>query len=111
MRRKELLDYFLSTPRGCFVICRSHLQSADVAATSTQNKVSLTPVTPVIPVTVEAFTSLHNLITEDACAAACDKACRHPLQICAQKLASAAKICFDNQSLRSRHESVGTGHE
>jgi hypothetical protein len=28
-----------------------------------------------------------------------------------QKLASAAKICFVDQSLRSRHISVGTGHE
>jgi hypothetical protein len=82
-----------------------------MAATSTENKVSLTPVTPATPVTVEAFTSLHNLITEDARAAACDKSCRNPLQICVQKLASAAKICFANQGLRSRHESVGTGHE
>jgi hypothetical protein len=88
-----------------------HSSSADVAATSTQNKVPLMPVTPVTPVTVEAPTSLHNLIKEDACAAASDEACRQPLQMRVQKLASAATICFANQSLRSWHESVGTGHE
>jgi hypothetical protein len=61
------------------VICRSRPQSivssAEVAATFTQDKVPLTPVMPVAPVTEADFTALHDLIKEDACVAACDEAC------------------------------------
>jgi hypothetical protein len=76
---------------------------ADVAATSSQNDVPPTPVTPVTPVTVEALMSLHNLIKQDACAAASDEASRQRLQRRVQKLASAAKISFAKQSLLQDH--------
>jgi hypothetical protein len=73
--------------------------SANVAATSSRNKVLLTPNTPVTPVTVEALTSLHNLIKQDTCAALSNKASRRRLQMRVQKLASAAKISFAKEGL------------
>jgi hypothetical protein len=60
---------------------------------------SLTPKTPVTLVTVEALTSLHNLIKQDACAALSNKASRQRLQMRVQKLVSAAKIFFAKQGL------------
>jgi hypothetical protein len=53
--------------------------SADVAATSSRNEVLPTPETPVTPVTVEALTSLHDLIKQDTCAALFDEASRRRL--------------------------------
>jgi hypothetical protein len=70
-----------------------HSSSANVAAMSTQNKVPLTPVTPVTPVTAEALTSLHNLIKEDACAAASDEACRKFLQMRVQNRCRRNMLC------------------
>jgi uncharacterized protein YfkK (UPF0435 family) len=77
--------------------------SADVAATSPRNEMSPTPETPVTPVMVEALTSLHDLIKQDACAASSDEASRQHLQMRVQKLASAAKISFAKQGLLQEH--------
>ena len=79
---------------------------ADVAATFCQNEVPPTPVTPVTPVTVEALTSLHHLIKQDACAAASDEASSQRLQRRVQKLASAAERSIAKQSLLQDHNGL-----
>lgn len=52
------------------------------------------PVTPVTPVTIEALTSLHNLIKQELDKPNTDRIQRH-----VQKLASAAKVSFAKQTL------------
>ena len=59
------------------------------------------PVTPVMPVTVQALTSLHDQIKQDSRSS--DKASKQRLQKCVEKLASAAKISFARQSLLQDH--------
>ncbi|KAF2177378.1 hypothetical protein K469DRAFT_603436, partial [Zopfia rhizophila CBS 207.26] len=54
--------------------------------------------TPVTPVTTEAVTSLHNLISQEACALNDEPSKRH-LQRHVQKLASAARISLAKQTL------------
>jgi hypothetical protein len=54
-------------------------------------------------VTVEALTSLHDLIKQDTCAALSDEASRRRLQMRVQKLASAAKISFAKEGLLQNH--------
>ncbi|KAF2022767.1 hypothetical protein EK21DRAFT_119410 [Setomelanomma holmii] len=80
--------------------------SVTVAATSSQNEVSPTPETPVTQVTIEALTSLHDLIKQDACAPSSDKASRRRLQMRVQKLASAAKISFAKEALLQDHNQL-----
>ena len=57
----------------------------------------VTPVTPVTPSTTEALTSLHNLIKQEACSL--DGQNKQRLQRHTQKLASAAKRSFTEETL------------
>ncbi|KAI4106013.1 MAG: hypothetical protein L6R37_002376 [Teloschistes peruensis] len=59
-----------------------------------QDRVLQAPTTPVTPVTIEALTSLHDLIRQELNEPSKDRIQRH-----VQKLASAAKISFAKQTL------------
>ena len=59
-----------------------------------QNQVLQMPVTPITPVTIEALTSLHNLIKQELDEPNTDRIQRH-----VQKLVSAAKVSFAKQTL------------